>query len=302
MRDRLNPIQIRIMLGMLHASPWRYYPLSLQYLSSTYAQLSVGKACLRILKIYCIILSFDCILLTVLTYLHAVGMLSPPDHIRPIIAPMSELPSCLDEDKDSDENKAGDDVSTDNDKGGDSDAGDSSVHEDSTRLFNVDEDDDECLIVEDPSAQQNKYSNYPSSTARYLCGSAPDLDDVAVTLALDQDGEVEHGGGGSSSSTECFICQGVPCGIIFSKDIMNCPCGSHFHIECLHARWMAESEACGRTNGTDSFDWPPLPTGTRKSSGLIATSQLGLAIDGQCPCCLRKHTWVEMLQVRLTHI
>jgi len=36
--------QIRMLLGMLHASPWRYYPLTLQYLSSTYAQLSVGKA------------------------------------------------------------------------------------------------------------------------------------------------------------------------------------------------------------------------------------------------------------------
>ena len=35
-------VQIRLMLGMLHVVPWRYYPLTLQYLSSTYAQLSVG--------------------------------------------------------------------------------------------------------------------------------------------------------------------------------------------------------------------------------------------------------------------
>lgn len=35
--------KIRLMIEMLHLSPWRYFPLTLQYLSSTYAQLSVGK-------------------------------------------------------------------------------------------------------------------------------------------------------------------------------------------------------------------------------------------------------------------
>lgn len=38
-----HPDQIRIMLGMLNATPWRYYPLTVQYLSSTYHKLSVGK-------------------------------------------------------------------------------------------------------------------------------------------------------------------------------------------------------------------------------------------------------------------
>lgn len=34
--------KMRLMLGMLHIAPWCYYPLTLQYTSSQYAQAAAG--------------------------------------------------------------------------------------------------------------------------------------------------------------------------------------------------------------------------------------------------------------------
>ena len=36
-------LQLKLLLGMLHLSPWCFFPLTLQYLSSTYAQEAACK-------------------------------------------------------------------------------------------------------------------------------------------------------------------------------------------------------------------------------------------------------------------
>jgi hypothetical protein len=36
-------LQIRLLLGMLCASPWRYYPLTLQFLSQQHSALPKGE-------------------------------------------------------------------------------------------------------------------------------------------------------------------------------------------------------------------------------------------------------------------
>lgn len=47
------PLQILLMLHMLHEAPWRYFPLTLQYLQPEYAALIKGGSCpvLRVCRV-----------------------------------------------------------------------------------------------------------------------------------------------------------------------------------------------------------------------------------------------------------
>lgn len=73
MRPRSPPrLQVRLLQEMLQESPWRYYPLTLQFLSSTYAALAAGGPAL-------------------------------PPHVCCFTAPMDQLPESLDDDESSSE-------------------------------------------------------------------------------------------------------------------------------------------------------------------------------------------------------
>ena len=66
--------KIRLMLAMLHLSPWKFYPLTLQFLSSSYA-----------------------------AHMSSPGMMATPSHIQVLVAPMEDLPSCIHDEDDHEE-------------------------------------------------------------------------------------------------------------------------------------------------------------------------------------------------------
>jgi hypothetical protein len=233
-------------------------------------------------------------------------MQAPPPHVISLIAPLTDLPRSLD-DKDSEDNEDGGNDSAENDDGAESDAGAGP-----SRDCNLDEDDDACLIADDIAALQNRCDISARSSVRYhhaasglhegAAHGSIGSREAAVTLALGQGCVVEHGAG-SGKAAVCFLCRGSLSGATSSKDVMTCSlCSSRFHIECLAERWLAESEACGRTSGADAMDCAVPTRGPDRTSrgltaGLTATSFRGLPEDGHCPCCERKHTWLDMLQV-----
>ncbi len=81
--------QMSLLLGMLNAVPWKYFPLTLQFLSSTYAQMSVGAFfSAPILPTH----HEDCLALFS-------GLQQPPSHMSVLIAPLSDLPVFVEEEQ-----------------------------------------------------------------------------------------------------------------------------------------------------------------------------------------------------------
>ena len=224
------------------------------------------------------------------------GMQKPPDHIKAFFAPMADLPRSLDEDKDSEDDGVGNLGELDGDgDGGDAGRGRGSSGSDGGsgrggEFEEVDDDMDVQWALEDtflmahvkepvcPSLGGSSRGTGGQRRKGGPGGSGLNSED-ASTVASGQEGAGAEQGGRAGACALCLNSKGV-----VSKNVMSCPCGSRFHIECLNDRWLAEAAACGKTSGGSCC--LPAPA---------ASSFQGLPEEGHCPCCLRRLTWMDLL-------
>ncbi|GIL82999.1 hypothetical protein Vretifemale_11676 [Volvox reticuliferus] len=250
--------KILLMLSMLHESPWRHFPLTLQYLHPKYAAM-VKEA-----------------------------VASAPSHIQVFTAPMEDLPQALDdlddeEDEEPDDHDGQDELGegcedsgrrpiiTGNRSGKDEpDADGSSCSGDVNSRGGSDDEGSSGEPVEVfQTDRQNPHDRFHGtlrqSDRQHGTGAAP----TGATATAQTAKPAAAGGGGSCiSRLPCQICQ-----VVIQRHILVCSaCGVAFHLDCLAARWSA--------------------TETASISGRFG----GAPEQGHCPACSTLHSWMAMLR------
>ncbi|GLC34412.1 hypothetical protein PLESTF_000530000 [Pleodorina starrii] len=217
--------KILLMLSMLHESPWRHFPLTLQYLQPEYAAMVKESVA------------------------------SAPSHIRVFTAPMADLPRALDDlDEHDDEDEPGDgeeelqegsgrgrrprraaldgEGSCSGEGEGDDDAGGASDGEGSGSGGEPMGE----LMRPDREQQGARHAHGRGGTAH---DGRPRGDAAAAATAA--------AGGGSAANARlpCQICQ-----VVIQRHILVCStCDVAFHLDCLAARWSSIGGAGGGGGG-----------------------------------------------------
>ena len=257
-----------------------------------------------------------------------VGLQQPPPHIKVLLAPMSELPECIEEDDDDDND--GDDDGHDDDEGGCTAAqgrpGQASNSDGGSGLAEEEEGGTDVEMQPypppPPTAAAAAALGGPSFLPLALrgrrrlgehpadCVARCDAEAaVAATSGNFHSQQLQSQVSGTlrstlvpqqvqvqglatqGSSSSCALCQER-----IVRDLMPCTaCGLAFHVECLAERWIAEASAAAvpASGGGGGMSRRGGGSGSCGGGGGGSGS---LPDEGRCPGCHQGHTWLGLLQ------
>lgn len=79
------------------------------------------------------------------------------------------------------------------------------------------------------------------------------------------------------------------------RHLMQCPCGSSFHIECLAKQWVMQAEDREEEEGVQVAGLRG-KGGSGEAARSLTRSRFGEVPEhGLCPACQRPHQWLALL-------
>lgn len=310
LKSHPTPWQVRILLGMLHQSPWCYYPLTLQYLAPEFLELQNGRAGLSAPHAAAVCTEHGMAgcklcdgsveravhhMLASAAVMRNAGLPQPPAHMRVVVAPMEALPlgsqaeldeqppasesSGMTEDEgeclEQDAAAAGDPSSTlaqPRGLGGRQGDGDDAASTSSSGA---------CSVISISSSSSPSRSSRMAAPALGANASGAESSGAGAAGAAPSSPQRRRGRGGARGAAAAPDCRCGVCELAIARHVMSCTCGAQFHADCLACLFEMQGVAAAEAALGAA---PAGPVGWRAPFSC-----------GRCPSCSQRLEWLELL-------